>query len=480
MGIKGSLFSFYWISSGCLCWHSSEGTYGKDCGCSAFRSCSHEWLDRQFASSSLVLLSSNSKATQDHHWRTCLLKWYGESLFLFITQLHIVYRSKRVIVHETLRLFLFTSIPVLSTLFQHTVCCQVSNKTSWFVPWQESCFPETKNRKFDPIAFFLHDDALWTHERMWSLPLISQDLIALHCVVVTLFPSTRFQGESLVREDDALQVIEEHGESTAVILIPGIQYYTGQLFNIPLLTKVSHSKGIIVGSDLAHAVGNVPLFLHDWGVDFAAWCTYKYLNAGAGCIAGIFVHEKWTSDHEKPLNEDFPMLKGWWGNTPSTKFSMKDDFEAASGADMFKLSNPPAVLCAMLMASLDIFSQTSMQDISKKQFLLTGYLEYLLKSHFKLTSCLNNNEDENIFHQEKEDTTASRIPVTTLPSVEIITPSNPKERGSQLSICFSIPLACVQDELKKRGIVVRYYNAFYFVYSFCHQRLKEQRSLFLF
>jgi kynureninase len=251
-----------------------------------------------------------------------------------------------------------------------------------------------------------------------------------------------FQGESLVREDDAIRVIEEHGESTSVILIPGIQYYTGQLFNIPLLTKVAHSKGIIVGSDLAHAVGNVPLHLHDWEVDFAAWCTYKYLNAGAGSIAGIYVHDKWTSEHEHTLTEDFPMLKGWWGNTPSTKFSMKDDFEAASGADMFKLSNPPAILCAMLMASLDIYSQTSMQDIARKQFLLTGYLEYLLRKHFQLTSSIHtdNNERQHL--------------IQNLPSVEIITPSDPQQRGSQLSICFSIPLACVQDELKKRGIVV--------------------------
>ena len=258
-------------------------------------------------------------------------------------------------------------------------------------------------------------------------------------MTTSCFFSNVFQGESLIREEDAIRIIEDHGDSTAVILIPGIQYYTGQKFNIPVLTQVAHSKGIIVGCDLAHAVGNVPLYLHEWNVDFAAWCTYKYLNAGAGCIGGIFVHDKWTANHN-PSNQDFPMLRGWWGNVPSTKFSMKDEFEPASGADMFKLSNPPAILCAMLMASLDIFSQTSMEDISKKQFLLTGYLEYLLKLHFKQSNCLN--------------TIADDVSNDGLPTVEILTPSDPKQRGSQLSICFSIPLACVQEELKKRGVVV--------------------------
>ena len=236
------------------------------------------------------------------------------------------------------------------------------------------------------------------------------------------------------------------------------------MFNVALLTRVAHSKGIIVGCDLAHAVGNVPIYLHEWGVDFAAWCTYKYLNSGAGSIGGVFIHEKWTSNYD-PNNQDLPMLRGWWGNTPSSKFSMKDEFEAASGADMFKLSNPPVVLCAMLMASLDIFDKTSMEEISRKQFLLTGYLEYLLKCHFN-TSTRKKGIAEIIISEEEEDEACFLD--SDLPSVEILTPSDPKQRGSQLSISFSIPLSCVQEELKKKGIVVSFIiTCFYLVFYSC-------------
>lgn len=133
--------------------------------------------------------------------------------------------------------------------------------------------------------------------------------------------SSHFQGESLIREEDAVRVIESEGDTVSIFLIPGIQYYTGQLFNIPRLTQVAHSKGITVGVDLAHAAGNVPLHLHDWGVDFAVWCTYKYLNSGAGGIAAIFVHEDWTSSVNTAV--DVPALKGWWGNAMTSKFSMK-------------------------------------------------------------------------------------------------------------------------------------------------------------
>ena len=134
--------------------------------------------------------------------------------------------------------------------------------------------------------------------------------------------NTNTQGECLIREEDAIQLIKEQGDSVALFLIPGVQYYTGQLFNIPKLTLAAHEKGITVGADLAHAVGNVPLRLHDWGVDFAVWCTYKYLNSGAGGIAAIFVHEDWTSSMNTALH--VPALKGWWGNAMTSKFSMKE------------------------------------------------------------------------------------------------------------------------------------------------------------
>lgn len=235
--------------------------------------------------------------------------------------------------------------------------------------------------------------------------------------VCHLLPHTWTQGECLIREEDVLQQISQEGESVAVFLMPGVQYYTGQLFNIAKLTQAAHAKGITVGADLAHAVGNVPLHLHEWNVDFAVWCTYKYLNGGAGSVGAAFVHEKWTS-RAKERQQQLPALQGWWGNASASRFSMKDgtccathvcacmhahglvsgshtiwpiacrclffertaqlpvanasplflslltqlahsrtansDFEAAEGADMWRLSNPPHLQCASLMASLDV------------------------------------------------------------------------------------------------------------------------------
>ncbi|KAI1300223.1 Kynureninase [Halotydeus destructor] len=276
--------------------------------------------------------------------------------------------------------------------------------------------------------------------------------------LITLKPRP---GEHILREEDILSVIEEEGDSVSVFLVPGIQYYTGQLLPMQAITVAAHAKGILVGVDAAHAVGNVPLQLHDWDVDFAAWCTYKYLNSGAGCLGAIFVHERFT---ENGSSTHFPMLRGWWGNKCGTKFLMNPEFDACYGADMMKMSNPPVVLVAMLMASLEIYSQTSMEEISRKQFLLTGYLEYLIKSHFAKS------------HSNESGVISS---YSNKPTVEIITPSDPTKRGSQLSLMFSVPVKRVQLELEKRGVVfdirhpnvmriapVPLYNSFADVYNF--------------
>lgn len=249
--------------------------------------------------------------------------------------------------------------------------------------------------------------------------------------LVTLKPRP---GEYLLREEDIMDVFEREGPSVAVAMLPAVQYYTGQLLNIGRLTKAAHEQRIIVGVDLAHAVGNVPVYLNEWNVDFAAWCTYKYLCSGAGGIGAIFVHEKYF---ERDC-DSFPMLQGWWGNNMKTKFMMKEDFDPSFGADMFKLSNPSPVLNAMLMASLDIYSQTSIEDLREKQFLLTGYLEYLIKACFPRKSDDLNNMDTN----------------WNMPSVEIITPSDPEQRGAQLSLVFDVPLQTIQEELQKKGVVV--------------------------
>uniref|UniRef100_A0A8C6GF71 Kynureninase n=1 Tax=Mus spicilegus TaxID=10103 RepID=A0A8C6GF71_MUSSI len=154
------------------------------------------------------------------------------------------------------------------------------------------------------------------------------------------------EGEETLRMEDILEVIEEEGDSIAVILFSGLHFYTGQLFNIPAITKAGHAKGCFVGFDLAHAVGNVELRLHDWGVDFACWCSYKYLNSGAGGLAGAFVHEK----HAHTVK---PALVGWFGHDLSTRFNMDNKLQLIPGANGFRISNPPILLVCSLHASLE-------------------------------------------------------------------------------------------------------------------------------
>ena len=181
-------------------------------------------------------------------------------------------------------------------------------------------------------------------------------------------------GESLLRTGDLLALLDERGAEIAVVLLPGVQYFTGQLLDIEAITSAAHRKGCVVGWDLAHAAGNVPLKLHDWGVDFAAWCSYKYLNAGPGGIAGCFVHER----HGK--NTKLLRLGGWWGNDPATRFRMNEErnFVPREGADGWQLSNPPILAMAPLRASLQLFDEAGMEALRLKSMSLTGYLWWLL------------------------------------------------------------------------------------------------------
>ncbi|KAI1884902.1 hypothetical protein AGOR_G00214670 [Albula goreensis] len=229
-------------------------------------------------------------------------------------------------------------------------------------------------------------------------------------------------GEDTLRTEDILDTIEREGESIAVILFSGVQYYTGQLFNMAAITAAGQSKGCFVGFDCAHAVGNAELKLHDWGVDFACWCSYKYLNSGAGGLAGAFIHEK----HAHTVK---PALLGWWGHNLKTRFVMNNEMDLLPGVGGYRLSNQPILLVCPLQASLEVFNQTSMQALRQKSKLLTGYLEYLIKHYYT--------RDE--AHPEK-------------PYIRIITPTNPEERGCQLSLSFSVPIRTVFQELEKRGI----------------------------
>lgn len=179
------------------------------------------------------------------------------------------------------------------------------------------------------------------------------------------------ENEHYIRSEDIISKINEHGDSLAIILFSGVQYFTGQLFDIPLITAEGHKYGCIVGFDLCHAIGNVPLYLHDWNVDFACWCSYKYLNSGPGGISGIFLHENHFS--VKKLN-------GWFSNKEETRFLMRPDLDEIVGADSFRHSNPCVLAVASLLGSLTIFDKTSMETLREKSVLMVEYLLFLLNS----------------------------------------------------------------------------------------------------
>ena len=223
-------------------------------------------------------------------------------------------------------------------------------------------------------------------------------------------------GESCLRTEDILRTIEENADSIALIMLGGVNYYTGQKFDFEAITKAGHEAGAIVGFDLAHAAGNVALHLHDWNADFAAWCSYKYLNSGPGGIAGIFVHER---HHE---NADLPRFAGWWGHDKETRFLMDDEFIPIKSAESWQLSNPPIFQLAALRASLDIFEEAGMKNLCEKSVKLTNYLEFLL----------NEIDDDRI---------------------EIITPKNQNERGCQLSIRVKNADKSLFKSITERGVI---------------------------
>ncbi|KAK0623496.1 kynureninase 1 [Immersiella caudata] len=239
--------------------------------------------------------------------------------------------------------------------------------------------------------------------------------------------------DNIFSTDDILSVISAHAEETALILLPGIQYYTGQLFDIQTITAFAHKHNIVVIWDLAHAVGNVPLSLHDWEVDAAAWCSYKYLNGGPGCIGGMFVHENISLvtreiTDEKPEEGYRNRLAGWWGNDKKTRFRMANKFHPVSGAAGFQLSNPSILDITSLGASLEVFKEAGgMQPLREKSLQLTGYLEKELNEMSA--------PDRELFR--------------------IITPSDPEQRGAQLSILLAEgTLEIVMRELESRHVIV--------------------------
>jgi kynureninase len=248
-------------------------------------------------------------------------------------------------------------------------------------------------------------------------------------------------GEHTLRTEDIVKVIEDEGDSIAVIVLPGVQYYTGQLIDMLTVTKAGQKKGCYVGFDLAHAVGNVELELHDWNVDFACWCTYKYVNSGAGGIGGAFIHARHA-------NNDFPKLLGWWGHRMETRFDMSNVLELSPGAAGYRVSNPPGLLAASLKASLDIFSKTSMSALRQKSKLLTAYLEYLLMYYY------GKEDQDNLSSTSLSNKAPNRSRSANKPSIMILTPGDPEQRGCQLSISLSIPVGPLFNELSQRGVVL--------------------------
>jgi kynureninase len=181
------------------------------------------------------------------------------------------------------------------------------------------------------------------------------------------------EGEYHIREEDILDAIEKNRDTLALIMIGGVNYFSGQVFDMKKITEAGHKVGAIVGFDLAHAAGNVMLKLHNWQVDFAAWCSYKYLNSGPGSVAGVFVHEK------QLVNKELPMFAGWWGHDKKTRFLMDSQFIPMETAERWQLSNAPVLSMAACRASLDIFDEVGMQKLSEKSAKLTAYLEFIVQ-----------------------------------------------------------------------------------------------------
>jgi len=224
------------------------------------------------------------------------------------------------------------------------------------------------------------------------------------------------KGEVTLRMEDIEKAIDEQGDEIALILIGGNNFYTGQKFDMERITKKGHEKGCVVGFDLAHSIGNVELKLHDWGVDFACWCSYKYLNSGPGAPGAIFIHER---HHNSP---DLPRLTGWWANRPETRFEMRPVIDPYTTAEAWQFSNVPVLTFLPFLASLDIFMEAGIKNIFEKQRKLTGYMEFLLDS-------LNTDK------------------------FRIITPRDPAQRGAQLSIVVKEDGKKIFDALTEAGVV---------------------------
>jgi kynureninase len=219
-------------------------------------------------------------------------------------------------------------------------------------------------------------------------------------------------GERILRTEDMIECIEREGARLALVLLPGVQYLTGQSLDMRALIAAARRVGASVGVDLAHAIGNTILQLHDWNPDFAVWCSYKYLNAGPGAVGGCFVHER----HAK--NFELPRFAGWWGHNKAKRFLYDPRFDPIAGAQGWQISNPPILSTAPLLASLEIFQRAGMPALRKKSIALTGFMQRLIEERLST-------------------------------AVEIITPGDPERRGCQLSLRIARPAAAAKRCLEQ-------------------------------
>lgn len=227
------------------------------------------------------------------------------------------------------------------------------------------------------------------------------------------------KGEHAIRHEDILQAIEKHKDSLSVVIMGGVNYYSGQVLNMKEITKAAHDAGAYAGFDLAHAAGNIILELHKWKVDFACWCSYKYLNSGPGGVAGIYIHEKFARD------TSLQRFAGWWGSKKETRFSMPANFEAIPSAEGWQMSNAPILSMAAHKASLDIFKEAGLKNLVSKSKSMTGFLFFLLQEI-----------------QNKQPGL-----------VEIITPVSEKEHGCQVSLLMLKNGKAIFNRLKNKGVV---------------------------
>ncbi|GAA4886581.1 kynureninase [Ferrimonas pelagia] len=261
--------------------------------------------------------------------------------------------------------------------------------------------------------------------------------------IIEIFPR---DGEHCLRQEDIEAAIREHGDELALLFLGGVNYFTGQWFDLAALTAVAHEVGAFAGFDLAHAVGNLPMALHEWQVDFAAWCSYKYLNASAGNVGGVFIHER------HGLDPDTFRFGGWWGHDKENRFKMESGFSPILGAEGWQLSNAPVLGMAALKASLELFDEAGMAALRAKSLALTGYLEF-------------------VFNDVVE-----QFPGIGL---EIITPADPAQRGCQLSVRLKGTDRRLFDALTEAGVIADFrepdvirlapvplYNSFEDIYRF--------------